>query len=440
MTDTRALITPLAIRGEEYPATPDVRILTDRFAGVRAFTDAICEPLEIEDFVVQAMDDVSPTKWHLAHTTWFFERFVLQEFAADYQPWNPEFDFLFNSYYRTLGAMHTRTRRGQLTRPTVAEIRAYRAAIETRVVDFLTSASAETVDQVSELIVLGCHHEQQHQELILTDIKYNLSCNPLLPTYHSMSNLGVAAETAPIEWLASEAGVREIGANASDFHFDNETPRHEVLVQPHAIASRLVTNGEYLEFIADGGYERTELWLDAGFAELAETGRRRPLYWFEADGGWSQFTLAGALPLAVHEPVCHVSFFEADAFARWAGRRLPTEAEWELAAAAVPVEGNFAESGRFHVEVGAPTAPGIRQLFGDVWEWTSSPYVGYPGYQPLAGAVGEYNGKFMCNQFVLRGGSCVTPLDHVRASYRNFFPAGAQWQFSGIRLAEDRCA
>jgi ergothioneine biosynthesis protein EgtB len=439
MTDAPAPIPPPARRRDEFAATPDRDVLRDRFAAVRAFTTSLCTPLELEDYVLQAMPDVSPTKWHLAHTTWFFERFVLQEFVTGYMPWNPDFGYLFNSYYHTVGSMHARADRGKLSRPTVAEVRAYRAAIDERLFEFVECARPDSLARAAAMVELGCHHEQQHQELILTDIKYNFSRNPLLPVYHmERKEPGVPSDPDRLAWLEFEGGLCEIGLDGPAFHFDNESPRHEALIPAHAIAARLVTNGEFLEFVDAGGYTRSELWLDAGFAAVSAERRAHPLYWFRADGEWRQYTLAGAAPLAACEPVVHVDFFEADAYARWSGRRLPTEAEWEVAAASQVVEGNFADTGRFHVEPASAPDARPQQFFGDVWEWTASPYVGYPGYRSLPGSVGEYNGKFMCNQLVLRGGSCVTSRSHVRASYRNFFPPEAQWQFSGIRLAEDR--
>ena len=417
---------------------PDRRSLIDWFVGVRDFTLSLCEPLALEDYVLQNMADVSPTKWHLAHTTWFFERFILREHVRDYEPWDSRYFFLFNSYYHTVGEMHSRPKRGQLSRPTVEEVRAYRREIDERLGAFISECGEATLAQIAPLVELGCHHEQQHQELLLTDIKYNLSCNPLLPVYREAPKSASAAAPAKRTWITFEGGVREIGHAGSGFFFDNEGPRHEVLLRRYALASQLVTNAEFLAFLEDGGYERHELWLDLGYAAIREEGWNHPLYWFRRDGEWMQYTLGGPVPLEEAEPVCHVSCFEADAFARWAGHRLPSEAEWEVAAADLPVEGNLAENGRFHAEAaasGSGEAP--VQIYGDVWEWTASPYVGYPGYRPLPGAIGEYNGKFMCNQYVLRGGSCATPRSHLRPTYRNFFPPDARWQFTGIRLAAD---
>jgi ergothioneine biosynthesis protein EgtB len=424
------------------PAADDTSVrsraqLCERFEAVRDFTAALCEPLAAEDHVLQNMPDVSPTRWHLAHTTWFFERFILQEHAAGYQAWDPHYDFLFNSYYNAVGAMHARPKRGQLSRPTVEEVLRYRREVEARLQDFLAACDGASFARVAPLVTLGCHHEQQHQELILTDLKYNLSCNPLLPAYQDAPKPASPVSPAPPEWNAFEGGVREIGHAGEGFCFDNEGPRHEILLRPFALASRLVTNGEFLAFVEAGGYERPELWLDLGYAGVRERSRRHPLYWFRRDGAWMQYSLGGPVPLELAEPVCHVSFFEADAYARFAGHRLPSEGEWETAAADQPLDGNLAERRRFHVEVAAPTGGSLAQIYGDVWEWTASPYTGYPGYRPAAGALGEYNGKFMCNQYVLRGGSCATSRSHLRPSYRNFFPPEAEWQFSGIRLASD---
>jgi len=427
---------PVSARSDREPVDADREALRERFDRVRDFTRKLCEPLDPEDMLLQSMPDVSPTKWHLAHTTWFFERFVLAEHAPSYESVDPHYDFLFNSYYQAVGPMHARPRRGLLSRPTLSEVRDYRATVEARLRAFANDCDAETWLRVAPLIVLGCHHEQQHQELILTDIKYNLFQNPIRPAYHAPPPSAPSPSIAAPGWIAFAGGVHPIGGSAGEFGFDNEYPRHEVLLRDFALAARPVTNGEYRRFIEDDGYRRPELWLDLGFATVAERGWERPLYWEERDGRDAQFTLGGPLPWVADEPVCHLSFFEADAYARWAGARLPTEAEWEVAAAHVPVDGHFADAGAFHPRP-APAAVALRQLFGDVWEWTASPYVGHPGYRPQAGAIGEYNGKFMGNQYVLRGGSCATSRDHVRRSYRNFFPPDARWQFSGLRLAQD---
>jgi ergothioneine biosynthesis protein EgtB len=418
---------------------------------VRRFTRALCDGLEVEDFVVQSMPDVSPTKWHLAHTSWFFETFVLMQHDAGYQPLDPTYQFLFNSYYVQAGERHCRAQRGYISRPTVREVLDYRAYVDEHM-EALLAADGLAPD-VAALIELGTHHEQQHQELMLTDIKHVFSVNPLRPAYrpppaaHLAANAGAAARPVagstaaapPSGWVAFPDGVYEIGHDGAAFHYDNETPRHRQFLEPFEIATRLVTNGEFLEFMEDGGYRRPELWLSAGWDAVQQNEWSEPFYWERRDGRWQNFTLHGMRDVAPDEPVCHVSYFEADAYARWRGARLPTEFEWEVAAADAPVRGNFVESGALHPRPAAADAPArmIQQLYGDVWEWTRSQYTGYPGYQPAAGAVGEYNGKWMCNQFVLRGGSCATSYSHIRRTYRNFFPPDATWQFMGFRLARD---
>ena len=403
--------------------------MTGRFDAVRRATVRLVRSLEPEDLVVQSMPDASPAKWHLAHTTWFFETFVLREHVPSWRSPDERYAYLFNSYYVGIGDAFPRAQRGLITRPTIHEVLAYREQVDEAVNDLLADAPAD----VRARIELGLHHEQQHQELLLTDIKHAFSCNPMLPAYHD----GVPADdgvAAPLQWIASEGGVVEIGHLHGGFAFDNESPRHRVWCDPYALASRPVTVREYLAFIADGGYHRADLWMSAGWELVEREAWQSPLYW-RGDG--DEHTLAGVRPLDLEAPVCHVSWFEADAYARWAGARLPTEAEWEHACAALPVQGNFVESRALHPRAGASNAASIAQAFGDVWEWTASPYVPYPGYRATAGALGEYNGKFMCNQFVLRGGSCVSPSSHLRASYRNYFPPAARWQFSGIRLARD---
>ena len=384
--------------------------------------------------MIQSMPDVSPTRWHLAHTTWFFETFVLAKFVAHYKPFHPGYDYLFNSYYNTVGQQFPRPQRGLLSRPTVDEVFAYRRATDQSLRDFLAECDLETFDQVATIINLGLHHEQQHQELLLTDIKHVFSCNPLQPTFRPATTARTVA-VAPLDWLDYDEQLAGIGHEGAGFAFDNESPRHRVLIPPRQLGSRLVTNGEYLEFIEDEGYGRPELWLSAGWTLVQEQQWRAPLYWVRQSNEWSQFTLGGLRPLDRSEPVVHVSYFEADAFARWADARLPTEAEWEIAASNLSVEGNFVQHQAFHPEAAFSAGDGPRQMFGDVWEWTSSSYAAYPGYAPPRGALGEYNGKFMCNQYVLRGGSCATSRDHIRATYRNFFPTEARWQFTGIRLA-----
>jgi ergothioneine biosynthesis protein EgtB len=405
--------------------------LAERFHTVRRQTLALAAPLSAEDAAVQSMPDASPVKWHLAHTTWFFDRFVLQPLACARSP-HPEWDALFNSYYESVGPRHPRPQRGLLTRPSLDEVLGYRAAIDARLGDALARG---TFDRDGLRIVeLGLQHEQQHQELILTDLKHAFSLNPLLPAYHVHAPARSLA--GPLEWIGFDEAVVEIGAPAWPAHdafaFDLESPRHRVLTGAFALASRPVTAGEYRQFIADGGYRTHAHWLSEGWAWVQAGRRARPLYWLDDA---HHFTLAGAQPIDPDAPVVHLSYYEADAYARWAGARLPTEFEWERAAAGQPVRGNFADAGHLHPRGSDGT--GLRQLFGDVWEWTSSAYGAYPGFRPMPGALGEYNGKFMCSQQVLRGGSCATPASHVRATYRNFFPPSAQWQFAGLRLAKD---
>jgi ergothioneine biosynthesis protein EgtB len=405
--------------------------LASTYSSVRATSLAICEPLENEDYVVQSMPDASPLKWHLAHTTWFFEQFILKPLLNGYRTFHPQYDYLFNSYYETVGRMHERPLRGLLTRPTVAEVLRYRSHVDEHMIRLLESRNDDA--EIETLAILGVNHEQQHQELMLTDVKHLFSCNPLRPAYRIQQVVEDADTAETMGFQAFAGGVHEIGATGKHFSFDNELPRHRVVIEPFALADRLVTNAEYLDFIRDGGYRRHEFWLSDGWATVTREQWSHPLYWSPSLD--TEFTLSGLRPIRPAAPVCHLSFYEADAFARWAGARLPTEAEWELAGSTFPVHGNLYERGRMHPE--PPSAAGMTQMFGDVWEWTSSPYVAYPGYRRASGALGEYNGKFMCNQLVLRGGSCVTPEDHIRATYRNFFFPHARWQFSGVRLARD---
>ena len=408
-------------------------VSADRYRSVRSTSERLREPLSEEDCVAQSMPDASPVKWHLAHTTWFFETFVLEASSAAFRPFHPRFRVLFNSYYHSVGEQHPRPRRGLLTRPPLAEVMRYRAAVDAALLERLEAGSLS--EEQLAVVEVGLHHEQQHQELILTDLKHLFAENPLAPAYRERPGGEAARPPAPLGWKEHGGGVRWIGHDGASFAFDNETPRHRVFVDDFAVGTRLVTNGEFLEFVADRGYERPELWLSEGWDAVRAGGWLAPLYWRREDDRWLAATLAGLEPVRPEEPVCHVSYFEADAYARWAGARLPSEAEWEIAAAREPVAGNFVESGRLH-PAAAPSDE-ASQLFGDVWEWTASPYAPYPGYRPLAGALGEYNGKFMVNQMVLRGGSCLSPATHLRASYRNFFPPGARWQMSGIRLARD---
>jgi ergothioneine biosynthesis protein EgtB len=374
-------------------------------------------------------------KWHLAHTSWFFETFLLES-VSGYRPLDPVYRALFNSYYHSVGEPYARPERGVLTRPGLAEVRAYRRHVDEACLSLLERGALSPAQCTR--VELGLHHEQQHQELILTDLKHLFAKNPLDPVYRVQRREDSRRVTPRLAWHTYPTGLREIGHAGAGFAFDNEGPRHRVFVHGFDLASRLVTNGEYLAFVQDRGYERPELWLSDGWAAVCANAWRAPLYWRERDGALQQFTLAGLRDLAPDEPVTHLSAYEADAYARWVGARLPTEAEWEVVAAEAKIAGNFVESGRLHpaAAAGAPAA-GPLQLFGDVWEWTSSAYVPYPGYRPPAGALGEYNGKFMANQIVLRGGSCATPISHIRASYRNFFHPDARWQFSGIRLARD---
>jgi ergothioneine biosynthesis protein EgtB len=408
--------------------------LGQRFRQVRRTTEALAAPLSPEDQQLQSMPDASPTKWHLGHTSWFFETFLLQPNLSRYRVFHPRFGYLFNSYYEALGERQARPQRGMLSRPTLEEVMAYRQHVSSWMAELI----AHDGHRLAPLLELGLNHEQQHQELLLTDIKHAFSLNALEPEYAAIAT-GGSARPAAHRFLPFEGGIRRIGHEGGGFAFDLEGPAHDVLLQPFELGSQLITNAEYLAFIEDGGYARPELWLSDGWATVQGQGWTAPLYWKQRDGEWRVFTLGGTRRLNPGEPVCHVSYYEADAFARWAGARLPTELEWETAAKTAPVEGNLLDSRRLHPSVtpGPSTGGGPEQLFGDVWEWTGSAYLPYPGFRPAPGAVGEYNGKFMCNQFVLRGGSCATPASHLRATYRNFFPPHVRWQFSGIRLARD---
>ncbi len=412
--------------------------IVSRFNLVRKRSREICEPLETEDYIVQPMDDASPPKWHLAHTSWFFETFLLKPLIKHYPVFDRRYEYLFNSYYHGVGAQFPRARRGTLSRPSVAEIWAYRDHIDEQMNALLKN---ELSKDVLFKVQLGINHEEQHQELLFTDLKYNLGLNPLHPAYRSPLDIAHSADALPLEFTSVAAGNYDIGHQRPDykhFVFDNESPRHKVYVGDYQIANRLVTNGEYLEFMEDAGYQNFNLWLsDAWSLVNSEAGFRQPLYWVHQEDGWYEYTLHGLKPLELSQPVVHVSGYEADAFARWAGARLPTEAEWEIAATTVDCKptGNFYESGLLQ-----PTAAfggGLMQMAGDAWEWTSSSYGAYPGFEPFPGQLGEYNGKFMANQLVLRGGSCVTPMQHFRFSYRNFFYPKDRWQFSGIRLAKN---
>jgi ergothioneine biosynthesis protein EgtB len=422
----------------------DTSALAQRFAAVRERSMALAAPLSEADAQVQSMPDASPTKWHLAHTTWFFETFLLERFEQDFVPHHAAFRVLFNSYYQGIGEQHPRPQRGLVTRPGLDEVRAYRHAVDERMSALLRHAPADA----RTLVELGLQHEQQHQELMLTDVKHLLSCNPTDPVYRARWPLQRVASVAHA-WLPFEGGTVEIGHGADDregFAFDNETPRHAVLLRPYALANRLVTHGEWLAFMEDGGYTDARWWLAAGWDWRRANAIEAPAYWKRDGERWTSFTLHGRAPIDAHTPIVHVSYFEADAYAHWRAAqdgvpcRLPTEGEWEHAAqahTACIAQGNFVESGALHPMPLSRAGDGLTQLFGDVWEWTTSAYAPYPGFRAWDGAVGEYNGKFMINQYVLRGGSCATPRDHIRASYRNFFPTDARWQFSGVRLARD---
>jgi ergothioneine biosynthesis protein EgtB len=440
-------------------AETGVSPLIQRYAAVRQTTDVIPEGLSAEDQMVQSMPEASPTKWHLAHTSWFFETFILKPTFPGYRLFHDDFTFLFNSYYKQLGSHPNRAFRGLFSRPSLGQVLDYRRHVDRHMLKLL----ADTVDdKVASLTEIGLNHEQQHQELIITDIKHGLWSNPLRPTWKANGRRSPSARankmSTAAQWTDFDENLHSIGFAGDGFSFDNETPRHQVFLNRFSIASRLVSNSDYLEFMRDGGYSRSEFWLSDGWDAVKAQQWKAPLYWEEHDGRWTAFTTSGFQPLDLDEPACHISYYEADAYARWAGARLPSEAEWEIAASSQPIEGNFLESGRFHpcgasylCSAGDTTcsagdlvgSPGRRpavqplsKIFGDVWEWTSSPYTAYPGFRPAEGALGEYNGKFMINQMVLRGGSCATPQSHIRATYRNFFPPHARWQFMGIRLAK----
>jgi ergothioneine biosynthesis protein EgtB len=416
-------------------ADPDNQSMTlsQRLLALRARTESLCSPLEAEDYVIQASDFVSPPKWHLAHTTWFFETFILLPFVPGYRVFDETYAYLFNSYYEMAGTFFPRPQRGLLSRPTVEEIYRYRNHVDEAMQALLNDLPQPSGHDILTRIELGIEHETQHQELLLMDVKYNFSVNPLKPAYHNTQ-----ATPAPITsmgWQAYSGGIVEIGHDGTGFSFDNERPRHQTLLRDFRLANRLVNNREYLDFITDDGYRRPELWLSDGWHAVNSEHWQAPLYWQREDESWKQFTLSGMHALNPGQPVAHLSYYEADAYARWAGKQLPTEAEWEHAAANLPVSGNFLESGLLHPQGASQAGPA--QLYGDLWEWTQSAYSPYPGFKPLPGTLGEYNGKFMSGQMVLRGGCCVTARDHIRASYRNFFRPADRWMFSGLRLAED---
>jgi ergothioneine biosynthesis protein EgtB len=405
---------------------------TDRFVATRSLTESLASPLSPEDQTVQSMPDVSPTKWHRAHTTWFFETFLLSPGLGGYHPFHPDFGYLFNSYYEGVGARYPRNDRGLVSRPGIEEIRRYRSHVDGAMTTLLEGPSAESS---AGLVELGIQHEQQHQELLLMDIKHVLSRNPMLPAYDAV-RMPTPTDIPASAWTEVPEGTYEVGHPGQGFCFDNELPRHRSYLDGFALSDRLVTCGEWLAFIDDGGYSRPELWLSDGWATVQAEGWEHPLYWSQLDGSWQEFTLGGPTPLNPGQPVCHLSYYEADAFARWAGARLPTETEWEVAAAGRSPQGRFLDQTKLHPAAEGSSSGG-GSLFGNVWQWTSSAYSPYPGFEAAPGAVGEYNGKFMVNQYVLRGGSCVTPPDHIRPSYRNFFPPSARWAFSGLRLARN---
>ncbi len=405
--------------------------LGETYSAIRSASLRLCAPLTVEDHSLQAMPDTSPAKWHLAHTTWFFETFLLSGNSPGYRAFNPAFRNLFNSYYNAVGERPLRSLRHVLSRPTLDEVHAYRRHVDEAMDRLL---ARDLPPDVQDLVTLGLNHEEQHQELILTDVKYGLAANPLRPAYRDAFTAESVGSVAPLRWQAFPEGVYTAGHEGDGFAFDNEGPRHNVYLAPFRLASRLVTNGEYIDFIRDNGYATAELWLSDGWDCVQATRWSAPLYWESRDGEWWHYTLYGMRPVRAEEPLCHVSYYEADAFARWARARLATEFEWETASQMCTIEGNFLESGKLHPSTSSGDGP-LTQMFGDVWEWTGSAYLPYPGFQPAAGAVGEYNGKFMSGQMVLRGGSCATPQSHIRRTYRNFFPPHARWQFMGVRLA-----
>jgi ergothioneine biosynthesis protein EgtB len=417
---------------QKYPAS----LLNSRqelmacYQRIRNTSAAICAPLKLDDYQIQSIDETSPPKWHLAHVTWFFETFLLKDFLPDYQPFNPDYSYLFNSYYQTVGNMHARAQRDVLSRPSVEQVYQYRADIDKRILDLLTEIDESQWQKIAFLVTLGLHHEQQHQELLYMDIKHNLWSNPLRPAYLERPQQ-IIEIPSDLTWEQRQGGLVTIGFDADTFAFDNERPRHKVWLEPHRLSSRLITNAEYQHFMEDGGYDRPELWLSDGWQHILKNQWKSPLYWEKHEGQWYEFTLYGLETLNPAAPVGHVSYYEADAFARWAGKRLPLEAELERKLLEIPVQGHFSDSGIFHPKAGEG------HYYGSLWEWTASSYLAYPRFKPWQGSVGEYNGKFMCNQWVLRGGSCVTPLDHIRPTYRNFFYPHDRWQFAGVRLAED---
>lgn len=402
---------------------------------VRQFSHTITDTLEPEDFVIQPMENASPTKWHLAHTSWFFETFVLSKYEPEFKSMHPQYAYLFNSYYLQTGVPFTRSKRGVISRPTVENIFEYRAYVDEQITAFINNADENIWNEAAKVIEIGINHEQQHQELILTDIKFTLAQNPLLPVFKEIEEKHIN-HLPDLKWVQFDEGIIEIGHPGNTFIYDNEHPLHKTFIQNHSLSDRLITNGEYLDFMNDNGYSRSELWLDEGWSAVNNESWQSPLYWFKRDNEWWTFTLGGARKLNLNEAVTHVSFFEADAFARWMDARLPTEQEWENASKSASLNGNFVEDEYYHPIPVSQEGDELKQIYGDVWEWTLSSYSPYPGYKPLPGALGEYNGKFMSNQYVLRGGSCATSITHIRNTYRNFFQATSRWQFNGIRLAK----
>ncbi len=414
--------------------------LADYYNRVRQDSLSICEPLEVEDYNIQTMPDVSPPKWHLAHTSWFFETFLLKPHFPDYTIYHPRYEHIFNSYYEQVGTFHPRPQRGMLSRPTLDNIFKYRIHIDNFMNKLIASQVIKNKQSIVDKIILGLNHEQQHQELLYTDILHIFANNPLQPQYRNLKQRHPSknSNVGDIAWLAFDESLSQYGFSGQGFHYDNETPHHKSYTGKFKLASRLVTNAEYLNFINDAGYSNSKYWLSDAWKMINTQKWRHPFYWQLENGTWFEMTLGGKRELDINAPVSHVSYFEADAYANWCNARLPTEYEWELAANSVEISGNLRESDFCHsVAIKNNSNVSLQQMYGDLWEWTKSPYVAYPGYRAVDGAIGEYNGKFMSNQIVLKGGSCVTPKEHIRSSYRNFFYPGDRWQFSGIRLAQD---
>jgi len=431
----RVLIKNMVYTGEKL----DIRSrLINAFQNVRVFTEQLCEPLETEDFIVQSMPEVSPTRWHIAHTSWFFETFILEPAQRGYKSPHPLYNYFFNSYYNAVGEQFPRPNRGLLSRPSVKDIFAYRQHTDKAVLQLLNDLDSESIQALEATFMLGLEHEQQHQELMLSDIKHVFFQNPLYPAYTVKPFEKHSSPSTQHQWTAFEGGKVRQGHTGDPFCFDNETPQHEYLLPPFEIGNRLITNGEYLSFIEAQGYEQPSLWLSDGWALLRQEAWKAPLYWVLKEGHWHEFTLRGLTPLQLNAPVAHLSYYEANAYANWVGARLPSEYEWEHAAQKQPLRGNFVQQKYFHpTPAGPESIDSLGQMFGDVWEWTQSPYSPYPGFKPANGAIGEYNGKFMSSQMVLKGGSCVSSQDHLRATYRNFFYPHSRWQFMGLRLARD---